>query len=275
MSGHEAPETTEQAGELPTRRRPTARLLSVLAVAALSIGGTLFVVGNRQEATRADTNGALATDQATTLDRLCATDPDVAKRIPDDCREARAIREEVVLPAAAPGPSQAQVQDWVNSWLRRHPPADGQNATPAMVARAVAEHMAGNGQAQISNVARAYLAAHAERFRGKPGNDGAKGEPGENASDEQVATAVAAFCAERNGCRGPQGVPGDAGPQGVGVVDIKPVRDDQGACVWVVTFEDPASGERVERRHPAGDAACPALASTPPEETSGGLLPGG
>jgi hypothetical protein len=41
----------------------------------------------------------------------------------------------------------------------------------------------------------------------------------------------------------------------------------------VVVFEDPATGEQRTATHPAGEAACPA--APPPEETSGGLLPGG
>jgi hypothetical protein len=276
MSEHEAPETREQSGELAPRHglgRVPSRAIAVAAIVALTVGGTLFFVGNREEATRADTNGAIATDQATTLDQLCATDPDVARRIPDDCAEAREIREEVVLPATAPGPSQAQVQGWVEEWLEKHPPRDGEDVTPGMVARAVAEHMEGNGQEQIAAVARAYLASNPEAFRGEDGEDGADGQ---NATDDQVATAVAAFCAERNGCAGPQGERGGDGPQGQGVIDAQPIRNGEGQCEWVVTFEDPRDGSRTERRHPAGDAACPAVPPpAPPQETGGGLLPGG
>src|SRR4051812_11791797 len=94
-------------------RRPSNRALVALALVALCVGAGLFIGDNVHQADRADTATDTAKDQATTLDRLCATDPDVARRIPDDCREARQIREEVVLPAAAPGPSQAQVQGWV------------------------------------------------------------------------------------------------------------------------------------------------------------------
>jgi hypothetical protein len=258
----------------PVRRRLPGWLPAVLTVLAIVGAGALYTIGNRQEADRADTNAAVASDQATTLDRLCATDPDVARRIPDDCAEARRVREDVVLPAAAPGPSQAQVQDWVNQYVRDHPPRDGRNATPDMVARAVAEHMAGNGQQQIAKVAQAYIAAHVAEFRGAKGEAGANGLDGQDATDDQVATAVAAFCAGHDGCRGPQGDAGGQGAQGVGVVDIRPERNDQGACQWVVVFEDPSTGERQTATHPAGDAACPA-APAPPEETGGGLLPGG
>lgn len=252
---------------------PVVLMLCAVA-AALATAGTLWLKVDRDDqAAQADVATTVATNQATTLDRLCATDPDVARRIPDDCREARQIREEVVAPTAAPGPSQAQVQGWVDTWLEDHPPRDGKSVTPAMVARAVAEHMAGNGAEQITRVAQAYIAAHAEKFRGLPGL---------NATDEQVATQVAAFCAEHGDCQGPEGEKGDkgekgdtgeGGPQGIGVVDIHPDRDDQGACVWVVVFENPATGEQRTATHPAGEAACPA--APPPEETSGGLLPGG
>lgn len=266
--------TTIEPTAKPRRRRLPSWALTLLAILALVVGAAWFVIGNQQEATRADSATTVATDQATTLDRLCATDPDVARRIPDDCAEAREIREEVILPAAAPGPSQAQVQDWVRDWLEAHPGQagrDGKDATPEQVARAVAEHMAGNGQEQIAAVAQAYLAANAERFRGE---DGQNGQDGADASDDQVATAVAAFCAERDSCRGVQGERGPEGRQGVGVVDAQPIRNGEGTCEWVVTLEDPATGERSEVRHPASDAACP-LAPPPPEEPGGGLLPGG
>jgi hypothetical protein len=242
-------------------------LPAVAAVLAIVAGGVWFMIGNQQEATRADAAEGEAVDKATTLDQLCATDPDVARRIPEDCREAREIREQVVLPASSPGPSQAQVQGWVEDWLDAHPARNGRSVTPQMVARAVAEHMAGNGQDQIARVAQAYLAANAERFRGERGEAGVDGQ---NATDDQVAAAVAAFCAEHGQCQGPQGDAGVQGPQGWGVRDIRPERNGDGVCEWVVVFEDPVSSEQRVARHPAGDAACPA--SPPPD--AGGLLPG-
>jgi hypothetical protein len=261
------------------RRQMPGWLPAVLAVAAIVGAGVWFTVGNVQESDRADQNAAVATDQATTLDRLCATDADVARRIPEDCAEAREVRENVVLPATTPGPSQAQVQGWVTDWLERNPPQDGRDVTPEMVARAVAEHMEGNGQARIAQVAQAYLASNAELFRGEDGQDG---EAGQDATDDQVAAAVAAFCAERDSCSGPQGPRGDQGVQGQGVADIRPERNGEGVCEWIVVFVDPASGESREVRHPAGDAACPAAEPPPgelpesPGESSGlgGLLPG-
>ena len=267
--------SVHEATETPRKRPWPPWPLAIAAIIAILTAGVAFTIGNTQESTRADTAETVATDQATTLDRLCATDADVARRIPDDCREAQEIRQNVVLPASAPGPSQAQVQGWVDDWLDAHPPKDGEDATPEMVARAVAEHMAGNGQDQITAVAQAYLAANAERFRGPAGADGTDGQDGQNATDDQVATAVAAFCAEHGQCQGPQGETGGRGPQGQGVIDAQPIRNGDGQCEWVVTFENPETGERSETRHPAGDAACPAVQPPAPEETGGGLLPGG
>lgn len=269
---------TEHEGkheDTESRRRAPGWMITAVALALLVVGIVVFRIDNDHEEQRADINAQAATSQATTLDRLCATDPDVYRRIPEDCAKAREIREEVVLPATAPGPSQAQVQGWVEDWMEAHPSHDGKNATPEMVARAVAEHMEGNGQAQITKVAQAYLAANAERFRGEPGADGEQGPKGDNATDDQVATAVAAFCAEHGDCAGPQGERGGIGPQGQGVVDAQPIRNGEGTCEWVITLEDPRDGSRSERRYPAGDAACPADAPAPPEETGGGLLGGG
>jgi hypothetical protein len=251
-----------------------AFVLALCAVVALlATVGTVWLTADRDsKASEADAAKDVATDQATTLDQLCATDPDVARRIPEDCAEAREVREDVVLPASAPGPSQAEVQGWVDEWLDAHPPRRGRGATADMVARAVAEHMAGNGQERIANVARAYIEANAEQFRGRSGDDGSDGVDGQDATDDQVAAAVAAFCAERNSCQGP---PGESvqGPQGQGVRDIRPERSGEGVCEWVIVFEDPASGEVRTVRHPAGDAACPA--APPPDDGPGGLLPGG
>lgn len=52
---------------------------------------------------------------------------------------------------------------------------------------------------------------------GTQGTQGAQGEPGQpgpGPSDEQVAAALAAFCAANNGCAGPQGPQGTTGPAG-------------------------------------------------------------
>lgn len=43
---------------------------------------------------------------------------------------------------------------------------------------------------------------------------GSPGEDGQNASSDQIADAVANYCAANNGCRGPQGEAGPIGPPG-------------------------------------------------------------
>jgi hypothetical protein len=261
--------------QLKPTRRPSlsAVLLGCAIVAALMFIGTVLLLMDRDDKARdADQAQKVATDQATTLDQLCATDPDIARRIPSDCREAKEVRRNVVLPASAPGPTQAQVQGWVTDYLTEHPPPAGRGATPEMVARAVAEHMEANGTETISDVARAYLAANAKDFRGQAGSNGTDGQPGQDARDAQVATAVAAFCAERNSCAGPEGPRGQQGgqgPQGMGLTDFHPERNSEGACEWVATYENPAAGTTEVRRYPAGDAACPGGSPV------GGLLPGG
>lgn len=49
---------------------------------------------------------------------------------------------------------------------------------------------------------------------GAPGAQGPQGVAGPGPSDEQVAAAVATFCAANNGCMGPQGTQGAPGPVG-------------------------------------------------------------
>lgn len=49
---------------------------------------------------------------------------------------------------------------------------------------------------------------------GTPGRDGTDGEDGPAPTQEQIARAVADYCAARNECRGPQGEPGPPGADG-------------------------------------------------------------
>lgn len=166
----------------------------------------------------------------------------------------------VVQPPASPAPAatQQQIDAAVASWFAAHPPGP----TPAEVALAVAEYLVAHPPAtgppptpdQISTAAADYIAAHATEFTG---------QPGANATDAQVVSAVDAYCSAHNDCTGAAGKDGKdgqdgaTGPQGVSITDLVFQRNSSGACQAVVTLHDPATGTDNTVTHPAGDAACP------------------
>jgi hypothetical protein len=278
MSEHEV------APEPQARTRPVwlFRLASPIGGVLALAAAILFYMASRQADDDKQAVGEVAVQQAVSIQQLCKAGGDVSEALEaaGQCDQADQVRATARSNdvQATPKPvvmkptrdelvrfTRDAVRDYcagrkncrpdaavlvkiVGDYLEQHPPSPGKDATPQ----------------QIADAARAVLTADPDLFRGEVG---AQGPP---PSDDQVSAAVAVFCADDR-CRGAKGGQGD---QGVGVVDMRPERDDQGACVWVVTFENPASGERQTVTHPAGDAVCPAV-QQPPEETGGGLLPGG
>lgn len=177
-----------------------------------------------------------------------------------------------------PGPTDEQIDAAVTRILAAHPPAPGQNATPAMVATAVAEFLTANPpapgraptQQEIETAASTYIAAHAADFQGATGQSGTNGTNGKDATDAQVAAAVGAYCDAHNNCAGATGTTGAdgaTGPQGVSVTDVAFARDSSGACQVVVTLHDPATGTDTTVTHSAGDAACPLLTTNATKAT--------
>lgn len=168
-----------------------------------------------------------------------------------------------------PGPSQQQIDAAVFGHLAVHPPG----ATPAMVAVQVAAYLTAHPPeqgppptaTQIATAASDYIAAHSADFQGAAGTNGADGQPGQNATDDQVAAAVGAYCDAHSQCQGQQG------DQGVSITDLQFERDDNGDCQSVVTLHDPATGDDSTITHPAGDAACAPV--TPPSTTDSSAPP--
>lgn len=166
-----------------------------------------------------------------------------------------------------PGPTQQEIDDSVSRYLAAHPPANGQNATPGMVAAAVAAYLTANPPQpgrpptadEISAAASAYIQAHASDFQGATG---ATGQAGADATDAQVAAAVSAYCSAHNDCAGATGPTGAQGAQGASITDLAFVRDSSGQCQVVVTLHDPASNTDSTVTHAAGDAACPLINPT-------------
>lgn len=168
-----------------------------------------------------------------------------------------------------PGPSQQQIDAAVFGYLAVHPPG----ATPAMVAVQVAAYLTAHPPeqgppptaTQIATAASDYIAAHSADFQGAAGTNGADGQPGQNATDDQVAAAVGAYCDAHSQCQGQQG------DQGVSITDLQFERDDNGDCQSVVTLHDPATGADSTITHTAGDAACAPV--TPPSTTDSSAPP--
>lgn len=95
--------------------------------------------------------------------------------------DANATEEPPTYPVATDG----QVRAAVSEYLRINPPADGRTPTVAEVESAVTR------------------VCQAIGCQGQPGTEGPAGQDGadgRNASDEQVATQVAGYCADNNGC---------------------------------------------------------------------------
>lgn len=101
-----------------------------------------------------------------------------------------------------------QVQAAVNTYLMQNPVPAGQNATDGQVADAVASYLQSHPVATVKGD---------KGDKGDPGTNGTNGTNGVNglnASDLQVATAVAAYLAMYPPARGEQGLKGDKGNTG-------------------------------------------------------------
>jgi hypothetical protein len=176
---------------------------------------------------------------------------------------------------AGPGPTQQQIDDAVAGYFAEHPPGPTPAEVGAQVAAFLTLHPPKQGApptpTQIATAASDYIAAHAQQFTGPTGQNGSDGQPGQNATDDQVAAAVAAYCSSHNQC---QGSSGGTGAQGVSVSDVEFQRDSSGACMVVVTLHDPSSGNDSTVTHPAGDAACQAPPATTTTSQPPALLGG-
>ena len=276
-------------------RIPTLVLFAVFSlVAGVTIVGVVFLGTRGQQAEQAKNQAqeqlAPAQAKAQQADDLankivigCNSTEDVVSQLRalGACALADDIKEAPVVSAV--GPSDQQVARAVEDYLRRNPPRDGKPVSPADVATAVADYLTKNPSQpgrpptpeEIQRAATTYIADRPEQFRGEPGD---QGERGENASVEQIALAVAAYCASSSpslcagpeGPQGPQGTQGERGPQGVPGPQGASVRDvyfeSRGnGCEVVVLLFDPATGLESQTRRAAGPAAC---ASSSPTDTA-------
>jgi hypothetical protein len=172
------------------------------------------------------------------------------------CQKAQAVQE--LKPLA---PTDAQIYDAVDQWLRAHPPSAGRAPSQAELIQAVKATLDSLGQPPTEDEIRAtvvgYIEDNPDDFKGEDGRRGPA------ATDQQVQASVSAFCGQvPSPCAGPKGETGQGGSQGlpgtqgVGVDDFYFERAN-GVCTAVIVLRNPADGTTRSVSTPAGDAACP------------------
>lgn len=121
-----------------------------------------------------------------------------------------------------PGPSRAQVQRAVDAFCANQAcqgeaGVPGHSVTSAQVAEAVATYCNANGKCE-GPTGQSGQAGQAGS-EGATGPTGATGAQGPGPTGDQIAAAVANFCANGN-CDGPKGDKGDTGSLGSGPYDV-------------------------------------------------------
>jgi hypothetical protein len=275
--------TTEPAPPRRRRwlRRPPAWTLLVIAAvvaAGVAVGVVIIIEQGRAVTENRDAIAQPAAQQAETVETLCAQGGAVAEALDaaGQCKLAGQVKAEIesagvpTTVLAVPELDEDQLMSFVRSAVTDYCAARASCAPDtAVLVRIVADFLRANppqpGRAptpeEIGAAARTVILADPELFRGEPGQD---------ATDDQVAATVAAYCAQRNECRGPTGEKGESiqGPQGVGVVDLQFVRNEAGQCEAVVTYLDPKDGSQRETRRATGSAACEDVPPPPAETTT-------
>lgn len=176
------------------RDRQLDQLRAILGVIAVGMLGVLVwsVVSSRDVAEDAVTQ---TQDLAAQVATACDSGGAAARELEaigacDDAEEAaRGIVAE--QPTQQPVATDDQVRTAVTDYLRENPPADGRTPSAAEVESAVTRVCQQIGcQGEPGTPGQ----------KGDTGNEGPEGAPGRDATDEQVAAQVAAYCAVNNGC---------------------------------------------------------------------------
>jgi hypothetical protein len=251
----------------------------VLAVLILSAAGAIFLsvkgrdlqVDNATKDDRIQTaeNKAASGQQLAGENLKACKDPDIVQMLqekgyyPQLCEFAVAVQTQGSKGDTGdrgPGPTQQQINQAVEDYFRAHPLPEGKPPTVQQVASAVGDYLRANPPApgrpptsdEIAVATAAYIAAHAEDFRGETGEQGGKGERGPGPTAEDVASAVASYCAVDDRCRG------DQGPQGISVVGTELYRVN-GACTLFFIRMDPShpDAEPEKMSVQVNDELCP------------------
>jgi hypothetical protein len=261
-------------GQRPAKKRPPSTvLLAVIAVIAMLATAGVFIAviltgqsaQNETAAVKQDTAPAVLT-----LDQLCKRQDQLGsdlRAIPNACSVTVDKAKQAVQGEPAPvvgggtGLDRDQVVALVNSQIAGK--AVTVNEVMDLVAQVYAAHPPAPGKDAPAPTAEQVLAAvtavcGSARCQGPKGD---QGEPGANATDDQVRAQVDAYCGAQadgscKGAKGDQGVAGPAGADGRAVTGQAFVWVSATQCVSRVTFSGNATVDSATVDSNAGDSAC-------------------
>lgn len=241
---------TEPDGLSPERPRHAHRSLLPMALlalvaAGLTIGALVWLgftkSGVNEEAARGQTAQEEGQKLAAQVQSACRRGGEVARALGQACAQARVVQtiEPVRGPQGRTGAQGAPGRD--GSPGRIGPP--GPAGSPGKDGRVGSPGPPGSNGLNVSEgQAQAALAAYcADR-------NGCRGEDGSGPTVEQVGAAVAAYCnAESNPCAGPPGQTGSTGPAGQDALpfEFSFTHDGRRYRCQVSSHTDPASCEDV------------------------------
>lgn len=218
----------DMAGKRRLRKTPNAPpkwvpwAIIVAVVAALAVGWLLTgtastAVGDKTAAeTQRDATRQQAGTLADQVTQACAAGGSTAEELNrvGACQQARQVKiDPTPIPGPrGPGPTAAEIQAAVASYLVANPPPAGRAPTAAEVSAAVAQYLAAHPPepgrpptaAEIASAVATYFAAN-------PPRDGEKGRP---PTAEEIQAAVNTYLAAHPPAQGPAGPAGPACPDG-------------------------------------------------------------
>jgi hypothetical protein len=203
------------------RRELSTSLLVIIAVASLVVVALVLVIVVNSGTDSADKASSIAKDAApavATLDQLCARGDQLAADLTalGRCGQQLSAAKSAVAgaptteaPAPSGGLSQADVIQVVKTQIA------GYVVTPAQVSALVAQVYSANKPADGKDATPVTSDQVLAAVQTVCANNRCQGIPGQNATDAQVATAVAGYCGGPTGpCIGPKGDTGPTGPVG-------------------------------------------------------------
>lgn len=224
---------------------PWAIVAAVIAALALAWFLTATASTAQDDKTTAEDKLGAKVQQAGTLAdqvaQACAAGGSTAEELNrvGACQQARQVKiDPTPQPGPrGPGPTPAEIQSAVASYLAANPPPAGRAPSAAEVSAAVAQYLTANPPepgrpptaAEIASAVATYFAAN-------PPRDGADGQNGRPPTAEEIQAAVDSYLAAHPPATGPAGPAGPTCPAGSslqtvtyagGVVGKGCVLDDQ------------------------------------------------
>jgi hypothetical protein len=202
----------------------------IAAVAALALGMGWLLTSTASTAqddkTSAETQRDATAQQAGTLAdqvaQACAAGGATADELNrvGACQQARQVKVDPTPEPGprGPGPTPAEIQSAVASYLAANPPPAGRAPTAAEVSTAVAQYLTANPpEPGRAPTAAEIAAAVATYFAANPPRDGQDGQPGRAPTEAEIQTAVDSYLAAHPPSAGPAG---PACPEGSSVQTV-------------------------------------------------------